>query len=568
MVFKSIIRILIFYAITEFVLATNKNRFKYPLKNGRPIVELTSGLVVVGTVNKTSGARITFHAYRGIPFAKPPIGDLRFKAPVALPKNLTGHSIDASQDKSQCVQLGVPVTGSEDCLYINVYVPMIENTSKLPVMVWIYGGAFISGNSSYSLYGPDYFLNENVLFVSFNYRLGAFGFLSTENEVSPGNYGLKDQILALQWVQENIEKFGGNNSRVTIFSESAGAASASYLSQTPLTDGLFQNAIFESGNSITLWALARNAKSVAFKIGKFLHLNTTTSQSLIDDLRKVDYRNLAVAQTLGSVNEALTGNLLNGLPFGPIIEPPHIGAVVTNYSYEQLKNGLFHRIPYLMGINSQEGKPFEHDINAIRSYLLQYDLFPTELVPASLNISDINTKILINFIIKYYYFEYTPVTVSQQQLTEFISDDQFNRPIIEAALLYSKYSPVYFYKFAYEGPLGSNHIEVPGVGHADELNYLFKKEQYPGKPIAFDLLTRRRLVRLWTNFAKTGNPTPSRDPLLQNVTWSLSNADKSCNLRYLNINRSLTNMDNPKWTSFKFWKKLFKDYGNPPYSTY
>ncbi|KAF5278664.1 hypothetical protein FQA39_LY00706 [Lamprigera yunnana] len=532
-------------------------------------VELQNGLTIIGTMNRTSDENKIYYAYRGIPFAKPPVGDLRFRAPVPLSHNFSGQTLVAREDSSECVQLDVfPIRGSEDCLYINVYTPQVSNSSSLlSVMVWIYGGGFGFGSSPYATNGPDFLLNEEVIVVTFNYRLGIFGFLSTEDEVSPGNYGLKDQILALQWVQDNIEYFGGNKSRVTLFGESAGAASVGYLSHMPITNGLFRAAIFQSGNSISSWSLIKNPKIKAFSAGAFLHLNISTSQSLVDGLRKVDYKVLAEAAILISTGNVLLSNPLNGLPYGPTIEPLHSGAVVVNRSYELLQNGAFHRIPYMMGFNSEEGISFDELLNYIRAYLLKYDLLPTELTTASLNIADPFTKIFLSYVIKIHYFGIVPIFISEQ-IIKYIGDDSFTRPITEAALLYSKFSPVYLYQFAYQGPLGSGERKSKGVGHGEELPYLWKMDNYAGKPTSSDLLTRKRLVKLWTNFAKTLNPTPEIDALLDNVTWSLANVDDSFNLRYLNINDTLEMMTNSKWDSFIFWKNLFSQYGHPPYSTY
>ncbi|KAK9730602.1 Carboxylesterase family [Popillia japonica] len=126
--------------------------------------------------------------------------------------------------------------GDEDCLYINVYTsqPPSSNATLLHVMVWIYGGGFAVGDGNYATYGPDQLVSENVIVVTFNYRLGIFGFAFTADNVAPGNLGLKDQIFALQWVQRNIEAFGGDKNLVTVFGESAGAVSVSYLVVSPL----------------------------------------------------------------------------------------------------------------------------------------------------------------------------------------------------------------------------------------------------------------------------------------------------------------------------------------------
>ncbi|KAK4879863.1 hypothetical protein RN001_008009 [Aquatica leii] len=516
-----------------------------------PVVFLKNGLSVIGTVNKTVDENQIYYAFRGIPFAEAPLDDLRFRPPVPLPQNLSGHVIDATKDRSICIQLQMyPVQGSEDCLYINVYTPQFINVPTLfPVMVWIYGGGFYKGGSTYTSFGPDYLLEENVTIVTFNYRLGVYGFLSTEDYAAPGNYGLKDQVLALNWVQENIVYFGGDKTQVTIFGESAGAASVSYLSQSPLTKGLFRAAILESGTSLNAWSLVRNPTAIATAIGQYLNVDTSTHESLVNGLRKVSYKRLSRAQFAIGINTIVRHIVINHLPFGPTIEPPSSTAVFTQYSYEALSAGSFHRIPYLMGINAEEGLYFEPIILLRRRYLLRYDIKPTELVSPSFNIKNEFTKQLVAHIIKRHYFGLTPVSINTAAVIRFVSDDMFNRPITKAALLYSKRSPVYFYQFSYKND----------IGHAQELSYLWRQSKEKTKTHS-DKLTRKRMVRLWTNFAKTENPTPKKDPLLQDVTWPVANIDDTFSLKYLNINETLTTMIDPKWESFLFWTKLFNTY--------
>lgn len=155
---------------------------------------------------------------------------------------------DASIPKSDCIQKnsllsGAPVSGSEDCLYLNLYRPLRPATQSnvlLPVIVYIHGGAFFSGSPHPALLGPQYFMNTGqVIFVAMAYRLGAFGFLSTGDKYSPGNYGLKDQTMALRWVQRNVRRFGGNPLSVTIMGVSAGAASVHMHMMSPLSKGEF-----------------------------------------------------------------------------------------------------------------------------------------------------------------------------------------------------------------------------------------------------------------------------------------------------------------------------------------
>lgn len=184
-----------------------------------------------------------YQEFKGIPYAEPPIGKLRFKAPVKhkgwkLIRNAREH--------------GPNCEVSEDCLYLNVYTMSLK--CKRSVMVYIHGGSFNSGSGDSTLFGPSYFMKENVVIVTLNYRLGAFGFLSTGDEVIQGNNGLKDQLMALKWVKQNIEAFGGDVNSITIFGESAGSASVEYLILSPLAKGLFHRAISESGSSLCPWA--------------------------------------------------------------------------------------------------------------------------------------------------------------------------------------------------------------------------------------------------------------------------------------------------------------------------
>ena len=212
-------------------------------------IKIDTGLVSGATVGD-------IHVYKGIPFAAPPVGDLRWKPP---------QPAASWQGVKECTEFGPAPMGyfsasfpahakttSEDCLYLNVWTPAETSGDRLPVMVWIYGGAFRFGEGSNPQYNGENLASHGVVMVTFNYRLGPIGFLahpllSKESEHnSSGNYGLLDQIAALQWVQENIAAFGGDPDRVTIFGQSAGATSIIWLMASPLAKGLFQRAIAQS----------------------------------------------------------------------------------------------------------------------------------------------------------------------------------------------------------------------------------------------------------------------------------------------------------------------------------
>jgi para-nitrobenzyl esterase len=242
--------------------------------NSMPVQTIVKNGIIEGNYNVTNG----ISTYFGIPFAKPPVGELRWKAPVPADK-WTG----VKETKKFSAR---PVQGlvfgdmnswsdgvSEDCLYLNVWTPAKRNTKDLPVLVYFYGGGFVAGDASEPRYNGESMAREGVVVVTVNYRLGVFGFLA-HPELSAeaaykasGNYGLLDQTLALQWVKENISSFGGNPNQVTIAGESAGSISVSYQMASPLAKNLIHGAIGESGAGINP-TLAPVSLAEAEKTGK------------------------------------------------------------------------------------------------------------------------------------------------------------------------------------------------------------------------------------------------------------------------------------------------------------
>lgn len=213
-----------------------------------------------GELSGIAGSSSEVRVFKGIPYAQPPVGDLRWRAPKPIP-NWDGVRT-ADKFSKTCNQTPYPAGSpyyaadqptSEDCLYLNVWTPAKSNRERHPVMVWIHGGALTRGSGSIGAYDGEELAKKGVVIVTINYRLGIFGFyahpeLTRESERnSSGNYGILDQIAALQWVQKNIGQFGGDPKRVTIFGESAGSWSVNVLTATPLAKGLFQRAIGESG---------------------------------------------------------------------------------------------------------------------------------------------------------------------------------------------------------------------------------------------------------------------------------------------------------------------------------
>jgi para-nitrobenzyl esterase len=211
----------------------------------------TTAKVEQGTLQGTKEAGLT--VYRGVPFAAPPVGALRWRAPQPAAKWQGVRRAD--KFAPQCAQAGPGTDMSEDCLYLNVWSPAKSASEKLPVLVWIYGGGFAGGATSIPAYSGEVLAKKGVVLVSIAYRVGPLGFLvhpelsaESAQHVS-GNYGLLDMIAGLQWIKKNIAAFGGNPNKVTIFGESAGGIAVSQLCASPLANGLIQGAISESGGS-------------------------------------------------------------------------------------------------------------------------------------------------------------------------------------------------------------------------------------------------------------------------------------------------------------------------------
>ena len=219
--------------------------------NSVPVVTVTGG-EVQGSILDNGGA-----VFKGIPYAKPPVGDLRWREP--MPVEQWAGVRDATQFGATCMQGEGPISydvKSEDCLFLNVWTPEWPAKSRLPVMVWIHGGGNFAGSSGEGWTDGESLTRHGVVLVSFNYRLGPFGFFAhpaltreSPNNAS-GNQGILDQIAALKWVHDNITKFGGDSENVTIFGESAGSLDISVLMTTPLSKGLFHHGIGQSGNTI------------------------------------------------------------------------------------------------------------------------------------------------------------------------------------------------------------------------------------------------------------------------------------------------------------------------------
>ncbi|CAH0559102.1 unnamed protein product [Brassicogethes aeneus] len=521
------------------------------------LVKVDEGLVKGHIVNTTSSV---FNAWQGIPYAKPPLNELRFREPEAIEK--WNNTLIANISCSKCVQSDG--SGSEDCLCVEVYSPINKKCPKvMPVMVWIHGGAFVDGDANLNSTNPEYIMKECVILVHLQYRLGLIGFLSMGNTKAPGNNGLKDQALALKWVKKNIRFFNGDQNKITIFGESAGAASVSYHILSPMSKGLFHKAILQSGTSLCQWTLTRGSSLFALSVAMKLNITVTSTSELLDEFRKVPAKQLHKAASVISAEKTVVGNALGGLPIGPVIEPSLEGAFLTGKSQDMLSKGEFNRVPTIIGHNSLEALAAFTSENILMMYVKKYELDKAELTPVSMNAQPGN-KLIAGSMIYNRYFGAGPMTMNH--LPEFISLDQFNKCIIKTIQLQARYADTYYYVFSHMGQLGYPGIRpFNGVGHGEDVSYIFPNKLLKNVDYA-DSLTSRRVIRMWTNFAIYGKPTIRSDKTLEGMRWPKVSSTGLI-LPYLNINTTM-NVALEDLKEVFFYDVLYKFFGQGPFDCY
>ncbi|KAF5306378.1 hypothetical protein FQR65_LT18581 [Abscondita terminalis] len=517
--------------------------------------------------SRLANSSTQFYYFTGVPYAHPPVGNLRFKE--AQPPELWVLPKDATKQGNPCVQIsdsfmGNDVIGNEDCLTLEIAVPL--NTTKnpmnlLPVMVWIHGGAFLF--SSYKDTGPDYFMDKSVVIVSVNYRLNVFGFLNTLNKDAPGNVGLKDQTAALIWVKNNIQNFGGDPNKVTIFGGSAGGASVQFHLLSPRSKGLFQRAISQSGTTLNTWVFQRNPKEMAFRLGRGLGFNGTNTSELIEALQQVSPDILLRA----GFNPTIMGPYLpiDEQPFIPSIEQNDTHSFLSARAYEELESGSFTKVPYMIGQVTEEGSfPYEYiDPGFININIFEEN--PALFVPISMNIP--NESPCINYTIneiKENFFKNTSFT-DKTNWIKFMGQDVRSFRKSAELICKNQRKNVFYYIYSH---VGTNPLSYAGgAGHYSEVLKLFYPihKDWSTNLTESDRIVQEHLLNLWTNFATFGHPTMSEGKVAtSNIQWP-----NFCEREeYLNIGTQLLLETSPEREVYEFWERVFGKCGVKPYNTY
>lgn len=478
-----------------------------------PQVTITSGRVI-GSV-RLSALGKPFLSFRGIPYAKPPLGNLRFEPPVSV--NPWSDILWATSDGPACPQVGRDDI-SEDCLVINVYtssLPTSKDFIKLrPVLVYIHGGGFKEGSSSSERdVGPEYFMDRDIVFVTFNYRLNIFGFISTGTKEAPGNIGLKDQVKALEWVQENIVEFGGDPSRVTLKGQSAGARAVSLHLISPLSENLFSQAILMSGSAIAQWKIPENQLDLVQRSAAMVNCPTGEISVMISCLKRVDFRELA--QTYTKLPDWYYFPTLTWLP---VTEPDFGQDTFLPEGNPELAffEGKYKKIPIMIGVTSNEWPFSAVDIlkNPFRTWELNRRF--EELAPMCfLYERDIYKSHLVSRDLQKTYFNdrYTS-NDSFYELKNLFSDAVINvgvHRLIQYLSRYNREHKVYAYEFDYYGRFShfeEDHSVWPRmVVHTDDMFYLTpmksKARMFTVEDTEFAMVVKMTLV--WESFMMYGN---------------------------------------------------------------
>lgn len=416
---------------------------------------------------------------------------------------------DATVEQKGCLQrlLFVNKTrGSEDCLYLNINTPTLQN-EKLPVLIWIYGGAFKFGTASNGYYDPGRFIEENVIVVTINYRMGALGFLATNTEHAPGNVGMKDIVIGLRWIKKNIHFFGGDSNNICLYGVSSGAGVVEYLTLSPMASGLYHKAIIHSGSALCEVFYVKRPLENAFKLGKHLGLITKNVSELMTFLQNVDARDITYAQDNMDKDHLYPFYL----HFVPITEEYQSDEVFLNESPENiLKSGKYEQIPTLFGFNDKEGFLFANHRGNMTTFLNLYSKMYEYIMPPSI-MSKVDAKQKIEILqeVKELYFKNKSLGIEAiGEFIDFSGDSVFTYGLHRSVKIRSqtsKYSP-YYYEFAYtekNSVYEIGDLKIIGAGHADDTRYTFKLfgvSQADPKSEAF----AKKYVRLFTNFMRHG----------------------------------------------------------------
>ncbi|XP_022827863.1 juvenile hormone esterase-like [Spodoptera litura] len=526
-----------------------------------PIVEVEQGLLR-GKLQDAVVGGYQFYSFENVPYAKPPVGDLRFKAPEE-PESWEGVR-DATALGPMCPQFspltGILKLGSEDCLSANIYTRNL--TGKAPVIVYMSGFAYFFDGDYENLYGADYLVKDLVV-VTFNHRKDVLGFLNLGIKDVPGNAALRDQVLLLEWVQKNIAAFGGDPDSVTLAGLSSGSAAIAHHLMSPLSTGLFHRAIMLSGVPTCDAILSYKVKEKSFLLGKQLGYDGESAEELLSYLQSLPYEDLIYKMVYVSSDEEKHSQLLKKMStFVPVIEEDFgQDRFISEDIASALENGLVNKVEVLIGYSDQEALIV---VNQYADYML--NLFkndPLLFVPNKIlyqeDIED--KKLAIANSIKEYYLGDKEVSVDNMK--EFVQCNSHScmiYDVLKFAQKVSKLTDTYLLKFS---SVSSRNVYgnegqkygITGASHGDTVLYMFDPKPLNMVVSAdseeYALITQ--FVGSLSNFAATGKPSadcPQFDVDSQN---------------YVEFTDSMTCKQGPNSDDIAFWDSIYEQANHPIY---
>ncbi|XP_033823745.1 cocaine esterase-like [Periophthalmus magnuspinnatus] len=474
-----------------------------------PVVHTSLGSLK-GTYVTVKGKETGTHAFLGVPFAKPPVGPALRLAPPQPVEKWSGVK-DATEQPPMCIQskafleqlyskVGVTIELpdiSEDCLYLNVYIPANRAPeTKLPVMFWIHGGGFVSGAAS-SYDGSALAAYEDVVVVMIQYRLGLLGFLSTGEKDMAGNFGLLDQVEALKWVQQHIHNFGGNPDQVTIFGESAGGMSVSFLFLSPLTNGLFHGGIAESGTAALYDMLQMDPLITATMAANMSGCSLESPEIIGNCMKNVDLQKLVPLTEVPELRYPIT---LDGL-------------FLTKPVDELFRNHELLKIPFMTGVTSDEGGWILPSFMAPKNWT---EGMTRDEIKGILSIfyPSEPKDVALNLIIDEYTGKSEDPKILRKAFTDILGDFIFIIPALKTINAHTEAgAPVYVYEYNFvPRRLKKIRPDFVGADHGDDLFTVFgfcfatahiriteecsKEEEDISQTV----------MKYWGNFARTGSP--------------------------------------------------------------
>ncbi|ALC39659.1 alpha-Est5 [Drosophila busckii] len=420
------------------------------------------------------------------------------------------------------------VIGSEDCLYLNVFAKKLQSAEPLPVMVYLYGGAFKTGEATRTIYAPDYFMIKDVILVTLNYRLGALGFLSLKDRSLqvPGNAGLKDQILALKWVKQYISYFNGDSNNITLFGNSSGSCCTHYMMSTKQTRGLFHKAIPMSGDMLSFWSDTPQADRGYRLAQRTGYKGDNIDNQVFDHLHKLPPQQL-IGHSLLTEAERHKDHCFD---FAPTIET-YVGedCVIPKPPEQMVREAWSHDIPVMLG-----GTSFEDE---------QTKKYPQKLIETHFIDNDTHYKKIINFLDYYSFTMFWHGTFRS----------------LNARLNYAT-APTYFYRFAYDSPefnlyrkkFCGDYIKQ-GVCHADDLSYIFGSFRgWKLDRASNEFRTIQRMIGIFTAFARNSSPNC---PEIKHLNWQP--AQRSQPQRVVNISDYVGIIALPEYSKLMVWESMY-----------